>query len=96
MMPVFAEAGSQRTDVYQIIRMNHYQVWDVMIFFVYTYVQQIQLKIFRQQLFQVQQVAVIAAFGVVDDDERIFVTVGCGKYFGIVPTADCGADIRNA
>ena len=96
MMPVFAEAGSQRTNVYQIIGMNHYQVRDVMILLVYTYVQQIQLKIFRQQLFQVQQVAVIAAFGIVDDDERIFVTVGCGKYFCIVPTADCGADIRNA
>ena len=51
MMPVFAETGSQRTDIYQVVGMDNNQVRYIMILFIHMYIQQIQLKIFSKQVF---------------------------------------------
>ena len=47
-MPVLAETGSQRTDIYQIVGMDDNQVRYIMILFIHMYIQQIQLKNFQQ------------------------------------------------
>ena len=95
-MPVLAETGSQRTDIYQIVGMDNNQVRYIMILFIHMYIQQIQLKIFSKQVFYVKHVAVISSFCIVNDDERIFITVGCRKYLCIIPTAYSCAYIGDA
>ena len=50
-MPVLAETGSQRTDIYQVVGMDDNQVRYIMILFIHMYIQQIQLKIFSKQVF---------------------------------------------
>ena len=47
-MSVLPEAGSQRTDVNQVVRMNDDLVRDIMLMFIYMYIQQIQLQVFCQ------------------------------------------------
>ena len=54
MMPVFPEAGSQGTDINQIVRIDDDQTGDVMIFFVHPYIQQVQRHVFSQQVLDVE------------------------------------------
>ena len=46
VVPVFSKAGSQRTDVNQVIGVNHNKVGNVVILLVHTYIEQVQRQVF--------------------------------------------------
>ena len=95
MMSVFPETGRQRTDVNQVIGVDDDKVRNVMVLFVHPHIEQVQGQVLRQQFFQIQQIALIASFGIVDDDEGISITVGGCKYLSIVPAGHGSPYVRN-
>ena len=95
MPAVLAEAGCQGTDVNQVIGMDHNEVGNVLVLLVDVYIQQVELHVFLQDILQVEQVAIVAPFGIVDDDERIVVAVGGRENQFLVPTGDGSPHVRN-
>ncbi|MDD6100173.1 MAG: hypothetical protein PUD08_05740 [bacterium] len=77
-MPVFTETGRQGTDIQQVIGMHHDEAGQVAVVLVNADIQQIQLHVFLQQVFQVVLVAVVAGTGIVNQDERVLLAVGGG------------------